>query len=213
MFSSNPGRLLASVLLFLVCLVVFSLLAHEVVIENEDWFDNMTFNLLKIHLTPFAVIILNFITFFGSAEFLFAAYIFLILLLSFKGKKMLAFDTAVVGITSTLLLYLLKAVFARNRPEFQLSKELKDYSFPSGHTFSTFIFFAVLSWLIWKTGIGNIWKFFITLFFILITLLIGISRIMLRYHYASDVVAGLSLGIAYMMVFSWLQKKPFNNAS
>ncbi|MER3470732.1 MAG: hypothetical protein C4330_05215 [Chitinophagaceae bacterium] len=36
---------------------------------------------------------------------------------------------------------------------------------------------------------------------------IGISRIVLRYHYASDVLAGFALGYAWVLFSLWLLNK------
>ncbi len=203
MLKPDSFKILAAILLFLISVTIFSLLAHEVVIENEDWFDSTTFTFLKSWSSPFVIRIFELLTFFGSTYFLFSAYIIVIITLLYKRQKKEALDMGILGVTSTILLHGLKAIFSRHRPEFPLLRELKDYSFPSGHAFSSFIFFGALAWLIWKTSIHKKWKWLLALFFISLATVIGISRIVLRYHYASDVVAGLSLGIACILLFLW----------
>lgn len=47
-----PVRLILGTLLFIVLLFGFSLLAHEVVRENEDWFDTKVFVFFRLHSTP-----------------------------------------------------------------------------------------------------------------------------------------------------------------
>jgi membrane-associated phospholipid phosphatase len=42
------------------------------------------------------------------------------------------------------------------------------------------------------------------MFFIL---LIGFSRVYLRVHYASDVLAGFSLGLVWLVLSLWIMKK------
>ena len=51
------------------------------------------------------------------------------------------------------------------------------------------------------------WKISLTIVFVFLSLAVALSRIILRFHYASDVLAGLSLGIAYVLLFFWLRKK------
>lgn len=201
------GKLISALLLFIISLFFFSIISHEVVLEKEDWFDKTVFDYLRTYSSLFNIDLFNFFTFFGSSTFLFPAYIILIILLIYKNQKSDAIDVAILGITSTLLLYILKISFARARPDFPLLRQLSSYSFPSGHTLSSFIFFSVLVVEVWKFEIDKKWKISLTVLFIFLSLTVALSRIVLRYHYASDVLAGLSLGIAYVLLFFWLRKK------
>ena len=201
------GKLISAILLFIISLFFFSIISHEVVLEKEDWFDKTVFDYLRTYSSPFNIDLFNFFTFFGSSTFLFPAYIILIILLIYKNQKSDAIDVAILGSTSTLLLYILKISFARARPDFPLLRQLSSYSFPSGHTLSSFIFFSVLVVEVWKFEIDKKWKISLTVLFIFLSLTVALSRIVLRYHYASDVLAGLSLGIAYVLLFFWLRKK------
>ena len=201
------GKLISALLLFIISLFFFSIISQEVVLEKEDWFDKTVFDYLRTYSSPFNIDLFNFFTFFGSSTFLFPAYIILIILLIYKNQKSDAIDVAILGITSTLLLYILKISFARARPDFPLLRQLSSYSFPSGHTLSSFIFFSVLVVEVWKFEIDKKWKISLTVLFIFLSLTVALSRIVLRYHYASDVLAGLSLGIAYVLLFFWLRKK------
>lgn len=125
----------------------------------------------------------------------------------YKNRKSDAIDVGILGITSAILLYILKISFARARPDFPLMSQLTTYSFPSGHTLSAFIFFTVLVLEVWKFKIQKKWKISLTILFTFLSLAVALSRIILRYHYASDVLAGLSLGISYVLLFFWLRKK------
>jgi undecaprenyl-diphosphatase len=50
------------------------------------------------------------------------------------------------------------------------------------------------------------WKWVLSLLLLLFALSIGISRIILRYHYASDVLAGFCLGFVWALLSLWLLK-------
>lgn len=201
------GKLISAILLFCISVLFFSTISHEIVIEKEDWFDIRVFEYLHIYSSPLTLNLFNFLTFFGSSAFIFPAYLILILLLIYKNRKSDAIDVGILGITSTILLYILKISFARARPDFPLMSQLTTYSFPSGHTLSAFIFFCVLVVEVWKFKIQNKWKISLTILFAFLSLAVALSRIVLRYHYASDVLAGISLGIAYLLLFFWLRKK------
>lgn len=84
----------------------------------------------------------------------------------------------------------IKHIVRRIRPCHKLEdnqlvvKRPKYYSFPSGHTTSSFAVFAVTVFRCWPLSI-------LVLF---IAVMIAISRLYLRVHYLTDVVVGLLLG-------------------
>ena len=201
------GKWMLAILLFIISMLIFSVISEEVVIEKEDWFDKKVFDYLHTYTSTTTVNVFNFFTFFGSSTFIFPAYIILILLLVYKNRKPDAIDVGILGITSTMLLYILKALFGRARPDFSLMRHINGYSFPSGHTLSSFVFFSVLIVEVWKFKMDKKWKIGLTILFAFLSLAVALSRIFLRYHFASDVVAGISLGIAYVLLFFWLRMK------
>ncbi|OYX96929.1 MAG: hypothetical protein B7Y76_08400, partial [Sphingobacteriia bacterium 35-40-5] len=178
---------------------------HEVVTEKEDWFDSRVFAILSNYSTNFSIQLFRGFTFFGSGTFLFPAYTIILAWLFYKHRKTDAIDIALLAITSSLLLHVLKISFARHRPELPLLTDSNTYSFPSGHTLSSFVFLSILVWRLWQSDIDTKWKWTFTIISVLLSLAIGVSRIVLRYHYASDVVAGFSLGVAYVLLFFWLR--------
>jgi membrane-associated phospholipid phosphatase len=194
-------------LLFLVAIGVFGLVAHEVVGENESAFDNDAFAFFKSHSSPVMIMFFKRLTFFGSSYFLLSAYVVLIAYLFIRKRKNYAIDIIIIAVTSTLLMDGFKLLFARHRPELPLFKELTNYSFPSGHALSSFIFASVLIYLTWKSTWSRTVKIILSILLVLASIFIGISRIVLRYHYASDVLAGFCLGFAWVLFSLWLQRK------
>lgn len=200
--------------LFLFSIAAFALIAHEVAGKNVDEFDNSAFSYLKRYSTPSVIVFFKNLTFLGSTYFLLSAYAILITYLFFIRRTTDAIDIAIIAVTSSLLLFGLKAYFARHRPPLPLFDALTNYSFPSGHALSGFIFYCVLIYLTWKSHWNKKWKYLLSVLLILLSVLIGISRIVLRYHYASDVLAGFSLGFAWVLLSIWLQRKiRFGNAN
>ncbi len=109
-----------------------------------------------------------------------------------KGKARLIGGEGLIALSiSQTIVSIIKKVLERERPYKILESintfgiELKDYSFPSGHTTAGFTIATVLSFNIPSLSI----------LFYLIALTIGISRMYLGVHYPTDVVAGMILGI------------------
>jgi undecaprenyl-diphosphatase len=194
-------------LLFLLSILTFGILAHEIVAEKEDWFDSRAFSFLKGYSTPAIIQFFRIITFLGSTWFVFGVYCLTVLLLLAKHRRGEAIDIAIIAISSSLLLFGLKDYFARHRPEAPLFEALTNYSFPSGHALSSFILCFVLILLIRRSAWPKGWKISLSILLLIISILIGISRIVLRYHYASDVIAGFCAGIAWVILCHYVMKK------
>ena len=194
-------------LLFIASLFVFAFIADEIVLEKEGVFDSTVFHFFKEHTTPALIQFMEGITFFGSSNFLFPAYLVLIGVLLLKKKKRWAIDIFIVATSSTLLMYGFKEIFRRHRPDLPLIKTLNSYSFPSGHALTSFIFCSVLIYLIWHEKFQPAFKWIMTILLLFFSILIGLSRIVLRFHYPSDVLAGFCLGLSWVLLSLWIENK------
>jgi len=100
----------------------------------------------------------------------------------------------------SLLNEVLKQIFHRARPEILRLVKVTDYSFPSGHSMNSMIFYGFLAYLIMKYAQPR-FKYPVALISGLMILLIGTSRVYLGVHYASDVIAGFIIGLAWLAFF------------
>lgn len=194
-------------LLFIICLFVFGYLAHEIVGENETAFDEKAFHFFAAFSSPRFITINRIFTFFGASYFSISAYIILLTILFISGRRSDGINIAIIAISSTALMFLLKEFFHRKRPDLPVIRTLPNFSFPSGHALSSFIFCSVLIYLIWKGALHTSWKWILSVLLILFSVCIGISRIVLRYHYATDVIAGFCLALAWVIFSLWLERK------
>jgi undecaprenyl-diphosphatase len=192
---------------FLVSIFAFAFLAHEVVGEREDLFDSKVFHFLNANTTASLVKLMEGLSFFGSHYFLIPAYILIVTFLFFKHKRTDAVNIIIIVLSSTALLFGLKAIYRRHRPDLPLLREFHNYSFPSGHALSSFIFCSILIYLIWKSDLRSAFKYLLAGLLLIFSISIGISRIVLRYHFASDVLAGFALGFAWVVFSFWFLKK------
>ena len=104
--------------------------------------------------------------------------------------------------------FLIKNVVKRARPELQLFKEFS-YSFPSWHAMLTCFVFGVLIFLALKHLKSKPIKIILTVLFGFAIVLMAFARIYLGVHYVSDVLAGLLLGLAFVLVFGIIYNKCF----
>lgn len=135
----------------------------------------------------------------GLAIFcLFACYIF--------RKTLFKFLIPLNLILSFILNFLLKNIVCRPRPVGINLVNESGFSFPSGHTMVSTVFYGYLAYLICKKTEK---KFHWIVYSIcsLIILTIGISRIYLGVHFASDVLGGLVIGAFFLINFIAITKK------
>jgi membrane-associated phospholipid phosphatase len=109
----------------------------------------------------------------------------------------MAFLIAVPG--GMLLNALIKEVIHRPRPNFSdLVLTLTSYSFPSGHAAAATLFYGFLATYVvvhlreWR------WRALVALIALSLVVAVGLSRIYLRVHYLSDVLGGMSEGVAWL---------------
>lgn len=98
----------------------------------------------------------------------------------------------------TVLNQLLKRIFERPRPE--IVDQLTSFSFPSGHSMAGVLYLFTLAYILSeimkeRKKIQIIW-----IAAVLLACLIGLSRIAEGRHFATDVVAGWSMGYSWFVV-------------
>jgi undecaprenyl-diphosphatase len=200
-------RIILAIFLFLLTLFVFVYIADEIVLEKETAFDQTIENVITPFHSSAATSVMTVFTFFGSHLFLFPAYMILIFILWVKKNKRLALTVGLIGLTSTAVLFTLKAIFQRTRPLDPLIQDVAGFSFPSGHSFSSFTFYGLIAYLLWKTDISKGWKIAASVLLFLLAFIIAFSRVYLRVHFPSDVVAGFCLSIVWLLLSFWIFKK------
>jgi undecaprenyl-diphosphatase len=196
-----PLRFLLILLLFCGALLSFVYLVHEVLLEQEQQADSAIFHFISSHLVSSArTSFMVKVTYFASAQFLQVAYAALVILYLVMKDLKRAMEIAVTGLGGFLINYVMKLSFQRIRPDNPLIEPLNNFSFPSGHATSGFIFYGLLAYLVWKTKLPLAVKYMIAAVLIFFSLLIGFSRIYLRMHYPSDVLGGICIGFAWLLL-------------
>jgi undecaprenyl-diphosphatase len=192
----------------LIVLVAFSgsfflvlFFVRRVFFDKKQNFDLRVFDYLKDYVSASTTEVMNFFTFFGGQYFLVPANILLALYAFYiKKDKWFGIKISAVAISSLVLMFSLKILFNRPRPMNPLLQEVSGLSFPSGHAFMSFVFFGLLIYMVNKKTTAKWLRYSLITLLLIIVFFIGISRIYLRVHYTSDVLAGFSLGLMWLVI-------------
>ena len=101
-----------------------------------------------------------------------------------------------------LLNQVLKVIIQRPRPEGFRLATVGGFSFPSGHSMVAMAFFGLLVWFVWHYERDRRMRLGLRAAFLLVIVMVGLSRVYLGVHYASDVVAGFCMSVMWLAVYT-----------
>lgn len=186
---------------FIFCVILFSLfiLISTLVLTNKIVdFDNFIYSLVTYYNCEFLNYFFITISEFSSAGILILLTI--LIMLEVKNKK-ISYLTILNLLCIIILNLFLKNIFIRERPLSLMLVDESGYSFPSGHSMVSLGFYGYIIYLLWKDYIKTSHKKIASVLISVLVLLIGISRIYLGVHYASDVVAGFIMSGLYLIIY------------
>jgi membrane-associated phospholipid phosphatase len=194
-------ELLTIWILFFICLLVFALTAYRIFLLRRDDIDTSVFNFLATHVSDRNTSILEAITFLGNHNFLIPANIVLIAYFLFiKKHKWYSIKIPVVAIGGVTIMSLLKFIFNRPRPLIPLLEPVRGLSFPSGHAMMSFAFYGLLIFMVYENVRNLYLRWGLIIILLLLIFAIGFSRVYLRVHYATDVIAGFAAGFIWIVL-------------
>lgn len=186
------------VLLF-ICFAIFIYTLINVLNGNVAKFDISIYSSIISLKSNVATKIFRAITELGSATIL--IIIAVISYISIKNKKIGCVIVLNLAI-SALLNVAIKEMVQRPRPpiEFRMVEETS-FSFPSGHSMTSAAFYGLIIYFIFKNIENKNIRNAACVCLCILIFLIGISRIYLGVHYASDVLAGFTIAIVYLILY------------
>ena len=176
-------------LLFIVCLYLTN---------NVGWFDDLIYGPLNSIRCDILDKLAIFISVMGSIMAI-VAIVLILLFLYPKGKDGLY---AVINFIFMLgINNLIKLIVQRDRP-FYAMIEQSGFSFPSGHTMGSITLLMTIIYFVDRDKrINKGLKIIINILSIISMILVGLSRIYLGVHYASDVLAGVCISLFEITIF------------
>jgi len=118
-----------------------------------------------------------------------------------QGRPHTAVFVALTAASGEVANYLLKQFFNRPRPTVVPHLIIASPSFPSGHAMESAIVYLTLGAVMMRVAERRVTKMYCLGIAVLLTVLVGVSRIYLGVHYPSDVVAGWAVG--FMWASAW----------
>lgn len=201
-------------LLFLLALVsgltlAFLQIADEMIEGEMEAFDSAILMLFRDPANPTEVIgptwvheMVRDITALGSFSLLGLIVAFVCIFLYLAGKRSAAWFVLISVLGGTLLSTLLKMGYNRPRPDLVTMSEQFTASFPSGHAMLSAVTFLTLGALLARFAPTRRLQIFSICGAILLTLMVGLSRLYMGVHYPSDILAGWCLGSAWALLCS-----------
>lgn len=177
----------------IISLFAFILIATSVLFKATMKEDLLLYYLLISIKNNILLSVATLLSFLGSIKGLIVVSFLLVFILKSNKQRIFLF-LDLIG--SGLIINITKNIFLRERPIIGQNL-LADYSFPSGHTFIAITFYGFLLYLVIKDKESNYKKLKEgVLLFLIIT--IPLSRLILGVHYLTDVLGGITLGLAYL---------------
>lgn len=185
-----------------ILMIIFFILVYLFKSNKIQPFDNMIYNFVKGIQNETLTSIFKVITEFGGITSVFFITVITVLVLCFANKRKIALWVSMNIIISSLIYSIFKNSIQRPRPpEAERLIIESGFSFPSGHTTNNIAFYGLAIYLIYKNVTNKKIRNTLCVILGIIPILIAFSRIYLRVHYPSDVVAGICLGISIVILF------------
>ncbi|MEO8856172.1 MAG: VTT domain-containing protein [Burkholderiaceae bacterium] len=198
--AESPALLAAAAMLVAGAWLFLGILEDVLTGDPLVRFDHAVFASLQSLRTPWFDGLMVAITELGSVRVAVSVIAAVALLLAIKRCwRTLAYWFAAVSFAQALV-WVLKLSVARTRPSAVYSG-IEQYSFPSGHATSAIVLYGFLAFLLLR-GQSARWKLAGSSIAAGLIFLIAFSRLYLGAHWFSDVLAGLSVGLAWVALLA-----------
>lgn len=185
-----------------VSLVIFALLLEDVLAGEVVRLDGVAYALIVERLrTPLLTPVMESFSALATVPVL---VVVLLVIIAFAPGRRPGWCCAVNLALVTLLNVVLKALVRRPRPMGFRLASATGFSFPSGHSMVAMAFFGLIIWFVWRHVRDRRRRVALTAALAFVILMIGVSRVYLGVHYASDVLAGFCVSCIWLALYTKL---------
>ena len=184
---------------FFVAIYLFALITESSVEEEALYaFDQRIYEWLLEAMHPQITTSMNMITRMGDGWTIVVISAVVGLWLLIRGDRWPVISLVLATGAGWIVMKGLKWVFERSRPIDQLGAA-DGHSFPSGHAFMAMAMYGYLIYLVWIRIESDSVRIVTTMLLTLLIVFVGLSRIMLRVHWVSDVAGGFTVGLGWLV--------------
>ncbi|MEG4499737.1 phosphatase PAP2 family protein [Microcoleus sp. F10-C6] len=176
----------------------FATIAEEVLEKESYAFDTSILLALRELHAPLGDRIMLGFTFLGEPNLLLVICLSLSIILLGRNHRSEAATIAIAAGGAIGLNLLLKKLFARARPQlWERVVDVRFYSFPSGHAMISMVIYGLLGYFLGSRFPKQRWLIY-SLTVVLVAA-IGLSRLYLGVHWPTDVIAGYTAGLVWLI--------------
>lgn len=176
----------------------FAQLADEVLEKETQSFDTQILLALRHLHTQLLDRVAIAITILGEPTLLLVICLSLAVVLAIGKRRSEATTLAIAASGAVGLNYWLKALFARDRPAlWERVVDVSFQSFPSGHAMVSMVIYGLIGYLL--ANRFPRWRWAIVPLTIILITAIGMSRLYLGVHWPTDVIAGYTAGLVWLI--------------
>ena len=189
----------------LVLITLFIILAINVLYGTLQDFNNDVYRQVTYFINPVLTTVMIVIT--CSGEWFIYAPLSLLLLIIPNLRVKIGIPAASVLIISAVSNFLLKVLFAIERPDSYRLISAKGYGFPSGHAMIGVSFIGICAYLFLKYAYSKPLKTAVLFISTVFILLVGLSRIYLGVHSSTDILGGYLAGLIILIASTSIIEK------
>lgn len=183
---------------YVAALVALACIWLVMLLRGGGPLDSALYQAMYVGGNPALVAIARALTALGEPTILIAAGAAVFLWLWYAGRARLGLILFLIAMTGRGISELQKYWIARPRPDLDPHLVVvQTSSFPSGHANSSMIFYTTMALAL---AVGTRWYRAAVIGAVILSLLIGASRVMLGVHWPSDVIGGWSLGLLWVLL-------------
>lgn len=180
-----------------ILLIGFVLITLLLLTNNISKFDSLIYDMVYKIRCKFFDYIFIFFSYLGNSIPVITITIILLILFEQKDRILLGSSMIISLLTNQVI----KNIIKRPRPPIEERLITQSgYSYPSGHSMMAMCLYGVLIYLVYTKVKNKKLKILLISIFSILIFLIGLSRIYVRVHYPSDVLAGYLLNILILII-------------
>lgn len=186
-------HLIATASASLISLALIAKVGEDVFEHESGSFDAAVRGWVLAHRTPGGEALFSWVTRIGGTAPVIAVAVIIGLWLWHRRGRTVGASIIFAPVAAVVIYDAAKLLYARRRPAGALIAGINTYSFPSGHATTAAAVVATVVYVLWRERLLP--RDLAVLIGVVVPLLVGLSRVYLDVHWATDVLGGWAVGV------------------